>query len=475
MRPFRRCQLAPVLQSLAYGVATLCAVAAAMCSENAIAFSFLAMAVAYGGLMVAAQLLESSRLAVVWTATMLLIPLIMNVIDCCMTREELVRGFVNHEPEIRHPARLIHFVSGAVHAMMPLSLERKRALVAWSAAHFAFRGVMIYLRADALVCALHVVLNPIFFFHSGVGFTKAWCQTAAGKPFRYQRVSTSGGFDAHDWQLAGARCDWQHRHGDRCAGDLELAHMHRAVHAHRQVSLSGKKFECSQTSNSTDTMVPSPPPSPPSLQYLVMLQVVTTVLNGEDVDARDDLIHAIEQGSGYTLRNSIQEGAVRELVQLADVKASHGFAEDVSLDDASSWVQGNFVQLRPLARLLLSEQTLAEFLCDAYQNSTVSIDDGFECIEVPPGNNQGWPSGCAAVFYTSREPHSGIQETLAALEMASATTTYNGRCATLAFLSTSPLVKHNSDGSHSHVNVRSWDNREPVHGTAEFDVAAAAE
>jgi len=186
-------------------------------------------------------------------------------------------------------------------------------------------------------------------------------------------------------------------------------------------------------------------------------EVIATLTGGND-DARKALVRAIEQRSGYTLRDATAEGAVRQLANLMDVESWRaGFGDGATLEAPDSWRMS--AQLRQEARLPLTLQDLANYLSDAHINHSTSSEDGFEIIHVPPGNDQGWPPGYAAVFYTSQGPHLGIGATLAALEINSVTTQHKARRATLGFLSTSPFVEPEASGAPL-VDVRSWDNRD---------------
>ena len=222
------------------------------------------------------------------------------------------------------------------------------------------------------------------------------------------------------------------------------------------------------SSLASDSAELSPPPSPPSLQVLVMVRILNEVLAGNDEAARHEMILLIEKETGMILRNQAQEDAVHRLARLADVKAWQGFAEEAALA-ADPWVNASFMELRQLGRVHLSELELAEYLCDGYENASVSDEDGFECIYMPPGGDHGWPTGHVCIFYTSSAPFPGIEEVLDALQVQTERADYKGRPAILGFLSTCPFVALSppqasaSEGNGAHAQptegVRSWDNR----------------
>ena len=80
-------------------------------------------------------------------------------------------------------------------------------------------------------------------------------------------------------------------------------------------------------------------PTTPQLQ--AAMRFIITVLNSDDNEAlRTEVLRELEQRTGITARTTQQEAALRKLVQLADVKADQGLAEDVSLEDTKTQTCG---------------------------------------------------------------------------------------------------------------------------------------
>ena len=181
-------------------------------------------------------------------------------------------------------------------------------------------------------------------------------------------------------------------------------------------------------------MRPYPPTMKPSaLQLQAAIRVIVGVLNSDDNDGIGvQVLQEFERQTGLTVRTPQQETVLRNLVQLADVKADQGLAEEVSLEDADMWLNSKFIELREEARVSLRRDEICEFLARGYESCAQG-----ECraVQVQNNNKQGWPAGHAVVFtWVGDGPHPAIDQMLDVMDIDSERTTFEGQDAIVGFL-----------------------------------------
>jgi hypothetical protein len=145
-----------------------------------------------------------------------------------------------------------------------------------------------------------------------------------------------------------------------------------------------------------------------------------------------ETLRKLEHETGLVVRTCQQEAALRTLVELADVKADRGLAEEVSLEDADMWYNSRFVELREKSRTPLRRDEICEFLARGYENCAEG-----ECraVQISNSNQQGMQAGHAVVFTWAGDwPHPAIEHMLDVMDIEWVRTTFEGEDAIIGFL-----------------------------------------
>ena len=154
----------------------------------------------------------------------------------------------------------------------------------------------------------------------------------------------------------------------------------------------------------------------PSLQLQIATRILVDVLNSSDAGGtRTWMTNVIERETGCTVRLAEEEAELRALVRFADVESDRGMAETVSLEDGDLWHHARFLERRQASRTPLTNLEVYLYLARAYENTTAS--DDCELVQLPVGNQEGWPAGAAVVFRWAdpeAEPHHMTTEMLVA-------------------------------------------------------------
>ena len=152
------------------------------------------------------------------------------------------------------------------------------------------------------------------------------------------------------------------------------------------------------------------------LQLQIVTRILIDTLNSDNAGGtRTWLINVIERETGCTVRLAEEEAELRALVRLADVDSDRGMAESVSLGDADMWHRSRFLDRRQASRTPLTTREVYQYLARAYENNTAS--DDCQLVQLPAGNQEGWPAGDAVVFRWAdpeAEPHPAITDMLVA-------------------------------------------------------------
>ena len=99
------------------------------------------------------------------------------------------------------------------------------------------------------------------------------------------------------------------------------------------------------------------------------MHLIASVLASDDNESLGaELLRELEHRTGLVVRTPQQEASLRNLVDLADIKADRGLAEEVSLEDADMWHNSKFVELREESRTPLRRDEICEFLARGYEN-----------------------------------------------------------------------------------------------------------
>ena len=177
-----------------------------------------------------------------------------------------------------------------------------------------------------------------------------------------------------------------------------------------------------------------------------------------------ETLRKLEHETGLVVRTSQQEAALRTLVELADVKADRGLAEEVSLEDADMWYNSRFVELREKSRTPLRRDEICEFLARGYENCAEG-----ECraVQISNSNQQGMQAGHAVVFTWAGDwSHPAIEHMLDVMDVEWVRTTFEGEDAIIGFLGDRrartapetlppppPRARPNSHAHHDHINA----------------------
>ena len=93
------------------------------------------------------------------------------------------------------------------------------------------------------------------------------------------------------------------------------------------------------------------------------MHLIASVLASDDNESLGaELLRELEHRTGLVVRTPQQEASLRNLVDLADIKADRGLAEKVSLEDADMWHNSKFVELREESRTPCDETRFASSL-----------------------------------------------------------------------------------------------------------------
>ena len=189
------------------------------------------------------------------------------------------------------------------------------------------------------------------------------------------------------------------------------------------------------------------------------MHLIASVLASDDNESLGaELLRELEHRTGLVVRTPQQEASLRNLVDLADIKADRGLAEEVSLEDADMWHNSKFVELREESRTPLRRDEICEFLARGYENCAEG-----ECraVQIRDSNKQGMQTGHAVVFtWAGDGPHPAIEHMLDVMDIESVRTTFEGEDAIVGFLGdrrsrndprTRPHPRPNScTNSHAH-------------------------
>ena len=104
------------------------------------------------------------------------------------------------------------------------------------------------------------------------------------------------------------------------------------------------------------------------------MHLIASVLASDDNESLGaELLRELEHRTGLVVRTPQQEASLRNLVDLADIKADRGLAEEVSLEDADMWHNSKFVELREESRTPLRRDEICEFLARGYENCAEGV------------------------------------------------------------------------------------------------------
>ena len=163
------------------------------------------------------------------------------------------------------------------------------------------------------------------------------------------------------------------------------------------------------------------------------MHLIASVLASDDNESLGaELFRELEHRTGLVVRTPQQEASLRNLVDLADIKADRGLAEKVSLEDADMWHNSKFVELREESRTPLRRDEICEFLARGYENCAEG-----ECraVQIRDSNKQGMQAGHAVVFtWAGDGPHPAIEHMLDVMDIESVRTTFEGEDAIVGFL-----------------------------------------
>jgi len=163
------------------------------------------------------------------------------------------------------------------------------------------------------------------------------------------------------------------------------------------------------------------------------MHLIASVLTSDENEALGaELLSELEHQTGLVVRTAQQEAALRNLVELADVKADRGLAEEVSLEDADLWYNSKFVELREESRTPLRRDEICEFLARGYENCA---EGACRAVQIRDSNEQGMQAGHAVVFtWAGDGPHPAIEHMLDVMDIESVRTTFEGQDAIVGFL-----------------------------------------
>ena len=163
------------------------------------------------------------------------------------------------------------------------------------------------------------------------------------------------------------------------------------------------------------------------------MHLIVSVLTSDDkAPLGAKLLSELEHQTGLVVRTPQQEAALRNLVELADVKADRGLAEQVSLEDADLWYHSKFVELREESRTPLRRGEICEFLARGYENCAEG-----ECraVQICDSEKQGMQAGHAVVFtWVGDGPHPAIEHMLDVMDIESVRTMFEGKDSIVGFL-----------------------------------------
>ena len=183
------------------------------------------------------------------------------------------------------------------------------------------------------------------------------------------------------------------------------------------------------------TRRPADPPimEPSATQLQAAMHLIASVLTSDDNEALGaELLSELEHQTGLVVRTPQQEAALRNLVELADVKADRGLAEEVSLEDADLWYNSKFVELREESRTPLRRHEICDFLARGYENCA---EGACRAVQIRDSNKQGMQAGHAVVFtWAGDGPHPAIEHMLDVMDIESVRTTFEGEDAIVGFL-----------------------------------------
>ena len=183
------------------------------------------------------------------------------------------------------------------------------------------------------------------------------------------------------------------------------------------------------------TRGPAHPPitEPSAVKLQAAMHLIASVLASDDNESLGaELLRELEHRTGLVVRTPQQEASLRNLVDLADIKADRGLAEEVSLEDADMWHNSKFVELREESRTPLRRDEICEFLARGYENCAEG-----ECraVQIRDSNKQGMQAGHAVVFtWAGDGPHPAIEHMLDVMDIESVRTTFEGEDAIVGFL-----------------------------------------
>ncbi len=171
------------------------------------------------------------------------------------------------------------------------------------------------------------------------------------------------------------------------------------------------------------------PMEPSALQLQAAMHLVASVLTSDNNEAlRAELLQELEHQTGLTIRTPQQESALRNLAELADIKADLGLAEKVSLEDADIWYDSKFAELREESRLPLRREEVVEFLARSYENCA---EGACRAVQV---HDNGRARHAVVFTWAGDEPHPAIEHMLDVMDIDSARTSFRGEDAIVGFL-----------------------------------------